>query len=42
LQLPVLTAIFKAFCTDRKDIGDLDVLGDIAQETGVMPKEEVR
>jgi len=40
LQLPVLTRIFKAFCTEHKDIGELDVLGEIAEETGVMPKEE--
>lgn len=40
LQLPVLTRLFKAYCTTHEDIGDLNVLGEIAEETGVMPKEE--
>ncbi|KAL0954597.1 hypothetical protein HGRIS_003557 [Hohenbuehelia grisea] len=40
LQLPVLSALFKAYLEDEKDIGDLDVLADIAEQTGVMTKDE--
>lgn len=40
LQLPLLTAIFKAYTTDAKDIGSLEVLGDAAESAGVMSKQE--
>lgn len=39
-QLALLTSLFKAFCTDNKNIGDFDVLGDVAEEAGVMKKED--
>lgn len=39
LQLSVLTALFKAYTSDAKDIGSLEVLGDIAESTGLMAKE---
>jgi predicted DsbA family dithiol-disulfide isomerase len=40
LQIPLLAAIFKAYTTDSKDIGSLDVLGDAAESAGVMSKEK--
>lgn len=40
LQLPVLTAIFHACCTLNQDIGDYEVLAGIAEEVGMMSKEE--
>jgi len=40
LQLPVMTKILKAFCADQKDVGEIEVLAEIAEEAGMMPKEE--
>jgi len=39
-QLPLLSAIFKAYTSEAKDIGSLDVLSDIAESAGVMSKQE--
>jgi predicted DsbA family dithiol-disulfide isomerase len=41
-QFPLLTSIFKAFCTDQKDIADVQVLSEIAENQGVMSKAEAR
>lgn len=38
----MLTALFKAYLEEGKDIADFDVLSDIAESTGMMTKEEVR
>jgi predicted DsbA family dithiol-disulfide isomerase len=40
LQLPLLSAVFKAYCGEEKDIGDVEILGDIAESVGMMSKEE--
>ncbi|KZT29686.1 thioredoxin-like protein [Neolentinus lepideus HHB14362 ss-1] len=40
LQQPLLTAIFKAFLEDEKDIGDKEVLAECAAEAGSFTKEE--
>ncbi|KAG5642426.1 hypothetical protein DXG03_002800 [Asterophora parasitica] len=40
LQIPVLCGVFKANLEDGKDIGDLDVLGEIAEDAGLMSKDE--
>jgi len=42
LLLPVLCNIFKANLQDSKDIGDNNVLADIAVKVGMMNREEVR
>ncbi|KAK7044122.1 hypothetical protein VNI00_007839 [Paramarasmius palmivorus] len=39
-QLPILCAIFRAHLEEAKDISDIDVLADLAQQTGVMSREE--
>ncbi|KAK7454440.1 hypothetical protein VKT23_011196 [Stygiomarasmius scandens] len=39
-QLPLLCTLFKAYLEDGKDIADLDVLSDIAEQVGVFSKEE--
>jgi hypothetical protein len=41
LQFPVVSAIYQAFCSCKKDIGDVNVLAQISQNVGVMPKEQV-
>jgi predicted DsbA family dithiol-disulfide isomerase len=40
LQLPTLTALFHSHCTLNHDIGNYDVLAQIADDVGVMSKEE--
>ncbi|KAJ7221020.1 thioredoxin-like protein [Mycena haematopus] len=40
LQLPYLTAIFRVHLEEGKDIGDIDVLSDVAAEVGMMTKAE--
>ncbi|KAF7424259.1 hypothetical protein PC9H_009565 [Pleurotus ostreatus] len=40
LQLPLLTALFKAYFEEKKDIGDINLLADISEEVGVMTKGE--
>jgi predicted DsbA family dithiol-disulfide isomerase len=40
LQLPFLSAVLKASACDGKDIGSIDVLSSIAEEVGVMSKQE--
>jgi len=40
LQLPVLCGVFKANLEDNKDIGDINVLADIAESTGMMSKDK--
>ena len=37
----MLQAYFKAYFSEGKDIGNLDLLGDIAQGAGLMGKAEV-
>ncbi len=41
LQTPLLCAVFKAHLEEGKDIGDIDVLSDIAASVGMMTKDEV-
>jgi predicted DsbA family dithiol-disulfide isomerase len=40
LQLPLITALFKAFNEDEKDIGDLNVLAELAENVGMLNKQE--
>jgi len=40
LQLPLISALFKAFNEDGKDIGDLNVLAEAAEGVGLMTNEE--
>ncbi|KAJ6570141.1 thioredoxin-like protein [Mycena vulgaris] len=40
LQLPYLMAVFRAHLQEAKDVGEIDVLSDIAAEVGVMSKSE--
>jgi len=40
LQLPLITALFKAFSEDEKDIGDLNVLAELAEDVGMMTNEK--
>ncbi|TFK75109.1 thioredoxin-like protein [Pluteus cervinus] len=40
LQTPLLCAVFKAHLEEGKDIGDIDVLSDIAASVGMMTKDE--
>lgn len=42
LQQEFLEVLFKAFFTDGKNIGDPELLGEIAETSGVMSKAEVR
>jgi protein-disulfide isomerase-like protein with CxxC motif len=42
LQLPLISALFKAFSEDDKDIGDLNVLAEISESVGMMTSEEAR
>ncbi|KAL0573572.1 hypothetical protein V5O48_008386 [Marasmius crinis-equi] len=39
-QLPVLCGIFKAYMEESKDICDIDVLADVAEQADVMTREE--
>lgn len=41
LQEAVLTTIFKASCEQLKDIGDTQVLADVAESTGTMTRHDV-
>ena len=41
LQLPVLCALYKVHLGEGKDIEDPEILGEIAESTGVMSKQEV-
>ena len=41
LQLLYCTNLYKAFWGESEDIGDTNVLGEIAKTSGVMSKEEV-
>lgn len=40
LQLPVLCGIFKANLEDGRDIGDVNVLAEVAEKCGMMTKDE--
>ena len=42
LQEKFLDVIFKAYFTEGKNVGDFDVLADISEQVGVLPKEKVR
>jgi predicted DsbA family dithiol-disulfide isomerase len=42
LQLPVLWGIFKANLEEAADIGDINVLAEVAEKVGMMSKDEVR
>jgi len=39
-QSSLITPIFRAYCEDDLDISDPDVLGDMAEEAGIMSKDE--
>jgi len=40
LQQALIQSYFKAFFEEGKDIGNLDLLGDMAQDVGLMTKDE--
>jgi len=40
LQLPYLLAIFRVHLQEGKDVGDVNVLSDVAAEVGIMSKSE--
>lgn len=42
MQVPVVLAVFKAYLQDAKDIADIDLLSDLAEQNNVMSKNEVR
>lgn len=42
MQQTLLRNIYKAYFEDNRNIGDFDVLSDLAQASGVMSKDEVR
>jgi predicted DsbA family dithiol-disulfide isomerase len=42
LQQALIQSYFKAFFEEGKDIGNLDLLGDLAQNVQLMSKDEVR
>ena len=42
MQGTLLRNIHKAYFEDNRNIGDFDVLSDLAQASGVMSKDEVR
>ena len=42
MQISVILAVFKAYLQDAKDIADIDLLSDLAEENNVMSKNEVR
>lgn len=42
MQQTLLRNINKAYFEDNRNIGDFDVLSDLAQASGVMLKDEVR
>jgi len=39
-QVPLLCAVFKAYMEEGKDIGDINVLADLAEGTGTMSKAD--
>ena len=41
LQTPLITAIFKATMQDGRDISDINVLAELAEEGNVMKKADV-
>ena len=41
-QISVILAVFKAYLQDAKDIADIDLLSDLAEQNNVMTKNEVR
>jgi hypothetical protein len=40
-QSSLITPIFRAYCEDDLDISDPDVLADLAEQAGIMSKDEV-
>ena len=42
LQEKFLDTIFHAYFTEGKNISDFDVLADMSEQVGVMPKDKVR
>jgi predicted DsbA family dithiol-disulfide isomerase len=40
LQLPLLGAIFRAYCAEEKDIGDIQILAELAESVSLMDKDE--
>ncbi|CAA7267098.1 unnamed protein product [Cyclocybe aegerita] len=40
LQLPLLCAIFKAHMEDGRDIADINILAELAEESGTMSKDQ--
>lgn len=41
-QEALLSAVFKEHMENSKDISDVDVLSDIAEDVGMMTKDDVR
>lgn len=42
MQVPILCGIFKANLEEAKDIGDVNVLAEVAEKVGLMSKDEAR
>jgi len=40
MQISLLLAVFKAYLSEAKDIADIEVLSDIAEQNNIMPKDE--
>ena len=41
MQEKFLDTIFHAYFTEGKNIGDLDVLADMSEQVGILPKDKV-
>ena len=42
MQISLLLDVFKAYLQEAKDIADIDLLSDLAEQNKIMPKDEVR
>lgn len=41
-QLPLLEGLFKAYFEETKNVGDIEVLAEVAASVGLLSEEEVR
>lgn len=41
-QQPIIEALYKAYFVECKSLGDYELLGQIAENEGLMEKDEVR
>ena len=42
MQEKYMDAIFHAYFTEGKNVGDYEILGELAEQAGIMSKEKVR